>query len=80
MKVISVKFKDKNKVFKGRTYDYKVLDGEEPVKKGDIIRMYDSDYKCICYGTRVRVESVRNYTQADDNLTAIRLLVTTLDD
>lgn len=79
-KAISVRFKDKNKVFKGKTYDYKVLDGEDDVKAGDIIRMMDDDLNWICYGTRVRVESVRPATKADVGLLGIRLVLTTLDD
>lgn len=79
-KTISIRFKDKNKAFKGRTYDYRVLEGEADVKAGDIIRMLDNDCNWVCYGTRVRVESVRPTTSADENLLGIRLILTTLDD
>ena len=49
---ISVQFKDKDKKFKGRIYDYKVCDDEaEKPQKGDIIRMMDTNYNYIAYGT-----------------------------
>ena len=40
---ISVRFKDRNKKFCGKTYDY-ILHGEEKLpKNGAIIRMMDSE-------------------------------------
>lgn len=75
---ITVQFKDRNKVFKGKTYDYLLNKEETPPQRGDIIRMLDDNYEYICYGTRVRVVDVVNADK--DNLTSIRYIKTTLDD
>lgn len=79
--VVSVQFKDKNKVFKGRIYDYLLhKDDENEIQGGDIIRMMDKDYNFTCHGTRVKVVGLRA-ASADDikNLQTIRCLKTTLD-
>lgn len=57
--IVTIRFKDKNKVFRGKTYDYILFQNEDIPKVGDIIRMLDQNYEYICYGTRVRVEQVR---------------------
>lgn len=57
--IITVQFKDKNKVFKGKTYDYECVDSVIP-KKNDIIRMVNEDCEYICNGTRVKVVDVKN--------------------
>lgn len=75
---ITVQFKDRNKVFKGKTYDYLLNKEEKPPQRGDIIRMMDDNYEYICYGTRVKVVDVVNGNK--DNLTSIRYIKTTLDD
>lgn len=56
---ISVMFKDRNKIFKGKTYDYKLSDEEEIPAVGSIIRMMDEEYDYICNGTRVKVVDVK---------------------
>jgi uncharacterized protein YhfF len=58
---ISVQFKDKNKVFKGKIYDYELLTDVVP-KVGEIIRMVDKDNEPVCYGTRVKVVAVKAET------------------
>lgn len=75
---ISVQFKNKNKDFVGKAYDYLLNKEEIPPEKGDIIRMMDDNYNYICYGTRVKVVDVVNADK--DNLTSIRYVKTTLDD
>jgi hypothetical protein len=56
---ISVMFKDKNKVFKGKSYDFKLATSETP-KVGSIIRMYNADFtKVVCNATRVKVMAVK---------------------
>ena len=75
---ITVQFKDRNKVFKGKTYDYLLNKEEVSPQRGDIIRMLDDNYNYICYGTRVKVVDVVNGNK--DNLTSIRYIKTTLDD
>lgn len=75
---ISVQFKDKDKKFKGRIYDYKVCDDEaEKPQKGDIIRMMDTNYNYIAYGTRVMVVDVKERSATASQ--EIRFLKTTLD-
>ena len=58
---ISVQFKDKDKNFKGKIYDYELLTDIVP-KVGDIIRMIDKDNEPVCYGTRVKVVAVKSET------------------
>ena len=41
---ITVQFKDKNKVFKGRQYDYVLNDNKKIPEKNTIIRMMDNNY------------------------------------
>ena len=41
--VITVQFKDRNKNFRGRTYDYLLHKEEDIPKNGDIIRMMDEN-------------------------------------
>lgn len=57
--IITVQFKDKNKVFKGRIYDYELVDAEIP-KKNSIIRMMDENYDWLCHATRVKVVDVKS--------------------
>lgn len=77
--VITVQFKDKNKVFKGRTYDYLLNKEEELPQKGSIIRMMDNDYNYICNGTRTRVVNVRKATKGDEGLKVIRYINSTME-
>ena len=79
--VITVQFKDRNKNFCGKTYDY-ILHGEEKLpKNGAIIRMMDSEYNYICNGTRVRVESVRHTSVSDMlKLSTIRYITSTMEE
>lgn len=75
---ISVQFKDKNKVFRGKHYDYEIANGEEIPKVGSIIRMMDENYDFVCYGTRVKVMAVK--LKSETAKIKIRCLETTLDD
>jgi len=75
---ITVQFKNKNKDFVGKLYDYALNKEEIPPKQGDIIRMMDDNYNYLCYGTRVKVVDVVNADKKD--LTSIRYIKTTLDD
>ena len=60
---VTVQFKDRNKVFKGRTYDY-LLNREEIVPQvGQIIRLMDNNYNYLCYGTRVKVVGVKETSE-----------------
>lgn len=74
---ITVQFKDAQKNFRGRTYDYEVYEDEPTLTKGDIIRMMDNDLNYICNGTRVKVVDVKNTSTTA--LTKIRVLKTSLD-
>ncbi len=56
---ITVQFKDKNKIFRGKTYDYELNEEEKIPEKGSIIRMVDNNYNYICYGTRVKVVDIK---------------------
>lgn len=63
---VTVQFKDRNKVFKGRTYDY-LLNREETVPQvGQIIRLMDDDYNYLCYGTRVKVVGVKEISEVKE--------------
>ena len=75
---ISVQFKNKNKEFVGKHYDYELLPDEKVPAVGSIIRMMDENYNFVCYGTRVMVTSVK--MESASAKVAIRCLETTLDD
>ena len=45
--VITVQFKDRNKNFRGKTYDYLLHKEEDIPKNGDIIRMMDENYNYL---------------------------------
>ena len=63
---VTVQFKDRNKVFKGRTYDY-LLNREETVPRvGQIIRLMDDNYNYLCYGTRVKVVGVKETSEVKE--------------
>ena len=57
--IISVQFKNKNKEFVGRTYDFLLCEDEEVPKTGDIVRLLDPNYELKFYGTRVKLTNVR---------------------
>lgn len=76
---VSVMFKDRNKVFKGKTYDYELNEEEVVPEVGSIIRMMNEDYDYICYGTRVKVVD----TKASSNVpqpVKIRYVEASLED
>lgn len=75
---ISVQFKDKNKVFKGKIYDYELLDGVPTPQIGDIVRMLDKDDKPVCYGTRVKIVAIKAATDVKV-WDKVKYLTTTLD-
>lgn len=75
--VVSVQFKNKNKEFTGRIYDYELCEGEVVPEKGDIIRMLDENYELMCYGTRVKVVDVKDVS---DDLVKIRYMEASMDE
>lgn len=78
--VITVQFKDRNKNFRGRTYDYLLHKEEDIPKNGDIIRMMDENYNYLYYGTRVKVTNLRHSVPSDkEKLSVIRYVAATLD-
>ena len=75
---VTVQFKDRNKVFKGRTYDY-LLNREEIVPQvGQIIRLMDDDYNYLCYGTRVKVVGVKETSEVKEPV-SVRYVVASLE-
>ena len=77
--VITVQFKDCNKNFRGKTYEY-ILHKEETIpKNGDIIRMMDENYNYLCYGTRTRIVNVRKETERDMGLKVMRYINATME-
>lgn len=77
--VVTIQFKDKNKVFKGRTYNFILNKDELLSKKGNIIHMMDKDYNYFFYGTRVKVVDTREKQFIDINLEKIKYVNATLD-
>lgn len=75
---ISVQFKDKEKNFRGKHYDYEIASGEKVPAVGSIIRMMNEDYDFVCYGTRVKVTAVKHESQTAK--IKIRCLEASLDD
>ena len=78
--VITVQFKDRNKNFRGITYDYLLHNEEDIPKNGDIIRMMDENYGYLYHGTRVKVTNLRHPVPSDkEKLSVIRYVAATLD-
>ena len=77
--VITVQFKDRNKNFRGRTYDYLLHKEEDIPKNGDIIRMMDENYNYLYYGTRTRIVNVRKETERYMGLKVIRYINATME-
>lgn len=74
---ISIQFKDRNKVFKGKTYDYKLHSDESVPPVGSIVRLMDEDYDYIHYGTRTKVVSVKE--QSSTATMTVRYVEASLD-
>lgn len=75
---VTVQFKDRNKVFKGRTYDY-LLNKEETVPRvGQIIRLMDDNYNYLCYGTRVKIVGVKETSEVKEPV-SVRYVVASLE-
>lgn len=74
---ITVQFKNKEKVFGGRLYDFEV--NVKPPKKGSIIRMYEPDFEGrVCNATRVKVVDVKETSNCSQQ--EVNYVETTLDD
>ena len=76
--IISVQFKNKNKEFVGKTYDYLLNKTEDKPCRGDIIRLMDKDCNWIAYGTRVKVTDVVLSTKAP-NLQEVTYIQSSMD-
>lgn len=81
---ISVQFKNKNKDFVGKAYDYLLNKEEIPPEKGDIIRMMDDNYNYKFYGTRVKVVDVFNDEKKlnvpKENIMSIRYIQSSMEE
>lgn len=71
--IVSIRFKDKNKVFRGRTYDFNLIKGTNIPKQNDIVRMIDRNGNFCFYGTRVQVERIRKgYNEKLESIETIK--------
>lgn len=71
--IVSIKFKNKNKVFCGKTYDFNLIKGTNIPKRNDIVRMIDRNGNFCFYGTRVRVEKVcKGYNEKLESIETIK--------
>ena len=81
---ITVQFKNKNKDFVGKLYDYALNKEETPPKQGDIIRMMDDNYNYKFYGTRVKVVDVFNNEKKlnvpKENVASIRYIQSSMEE
>ena len=55
---MNVQFKNRKKEFVGKEYSYELCADEEVPADNSIVRLMDENYNYLCYGTRVRVNSV----------------------
>lgn len=76
---ITVQFKNKDKVFRGRTYDYLLNKEEDVPEVGQIVRLMDSNYNYLCYGTRVKVVGVKEKSEVKDPM-IVRYVTASLED
>lgn len=77
--VITVQFKDRNKVFKGPAYDYRLHSEETTPRRGSIIRLMDENYEWRHYGTRVKVVDIR-WDEKEEGLDVVRYVEANLED
>jgi hypothetical protein len=78
--VISVQFKDKNKVFRGRNYDYILNREEEIPEKGTIVRLLDDDYNYVVHGTRLKINDIQEKDVNEEEYVSVRYIRASLDD
>lgn len=78
--VISVQFKNRNKEFVGKTYDFLLNKEEEVPNEGDIVRLMDNAYDYLFYGTRVKVVEAKFETAERNDLQEVRYITSSLDD
>jgi hypothetical protein len=78
--VISVQFKDKNKVFRGRNYDYILNREEEIPEKGAIVRLLDDDYNYVVHGTRLKINDIQEKDVNEEEYVSVRYIRASLDD
>lgn len=78
---ISVQFKDKNKHFRGRNYDFLLSPTISPPSVGTIIRTYKANGGGkMCNATRVRVNEVREFSDTADKSCPIKYEIANLED
>lgn len=75
---ITVCFKNKEKVFGGKRYDYELVKNEPVPALNSIIRMVDENDNPVCYKTRVKVVAIKeNSTTANKK---IKCVLSSLDE
>lgn len=76
---ITIQFKNKDKVFCGKTYDFLLNKEEDVPEVGQIVRLMDSDYNYICYGTRVKIVDVKEKSEVKEPW-IVRYVTASLED
>lgn len=77
--IISVQFKNKNKEFTGKIYDFLLNNEEEAPSNGDIIRLMDNSYDYKFYGTRLKVVDAKFVAEPPLDLEEVRYLKASMD-
>lgn len=79
-RVVSIQFKNRNKEFKGKVYDFLLNQEEDNPKSGDIIRLMDNSYNYKFYGTRVKVVDTKIVSENFEDLEEVRYLQSSMEE
>lgn len=77
---IGIQFKNKNKEFTGKVYDFELHKEEDIPKEGDIVRLMDEDYDFMFYGTRVKIIEVKPKLAMPAEVDIVRYIEASMDE
>ena len=77
---IGVQFKNRNKEFTGKVYDFELHKDEDIPKEGDIVRLMDEDFIYVFNGTRVKVVEVKAKLATPEEVGVVRYIESSMDE
>lgn len=77
---IGVQFKNRNKEFTGKVYDFELHKDEDIPKEGDIVRLMDEDFIYVFNGTRVKIVEVKAKLATPEEVGVVRYIESSMDE